>query len=64
MALQQQVDDFHARDDDIRRRLQILGLSETSDDAVPPIEAVWKKLDRLDETAGFIKLLQEIDRLR
>lgn len=46
------------------RRLLVVTQSETSDDAVRKFESSMEKLRKLDVAAGYVELLQSVDRLR
>jgi RAD50-interacting protein 1 len=63
-SLHKQNNDFNKLQLDLSKRLHVLGLSDTSDDAVPQFQGSSEKKDRLDVAIGYLGLLQELDRLR
>lgn len=59
-----QVEGFTRRQDDIDRKLLIITMSETSDEAVRQFDMSMGRLNRLDVAKGYVELLAEVDRLR
>ncbi|KIW02855.1 uncharacterized protein PV09_05909 [Verruconis gallopava] len=62
-SLQAEAQRFSLTQRDIDRRVAIMTQSETSDDAVTKFEASMSKLRRLDIAEGYVRQLQEVDRL-
>ncbi|PIA91630.1 hypothetical protein CB0940_09579 [Cercospora beticola] len=63
-SLHASVQTFQQEQSDIDLRLQIITQSDTSDDAVVTFEATMAKLRKLDMAAGYVELLNEVDRLK
>lgn len=62
--LAQRAHAFRRAQADIDRRLMVIAASETSDDALPRLEAVLATLHRLDVARGYVELLSEVHVLR
>lgn len=62
--MRSQAERFGESQRDIDRRVMILTQSETSDDAVAKFEASMSKLRRLDIADGYVRQLQDVDKLR
>ncbi|KAL8708042.1 MAG: hypothetical protein Q9220_007038 [cf. Caloplaca sp. 1 TL-2023] len=63
LALLQQARSFKKQQADVDRRLLIVTRSETSDDAIEEFDTDIKILQRLDVARGYVKLLEEVEKL-
>ena len=63
-SIRVQAKRFSESQRDIDRRVMKLTHSETSDDAVAKFEASMSKLRRLDIADGYVRQLQDVDKLR
>ncbi|KAL8831652.1 MAG: hypothetical protein Q9170_005206 [Blastenia crenularia] len=62
-ALLRQAQDFKKQQADVDRRLLIVTLSETSDDAIKTFDADIRALQRLDVARGYVELLAHVEDL-
>jgi hypothetical protein len=63
-SIRDQVERFGQSQRNIDRRVMVITQSETSDEAVSQFETSMSKLRRLDIAEGYVRQLQEVDKLR